>query len=629
MCSGTGEIISRWTQELGGATLRCPKCLGSGRERRSSGLVKHTPLNCKCDDCNRRWAEWKRGSRPRRPRGVVDQAEDILEKYAAGRTRNERSGSGEPESPSSSSPGRRASQPPPKPKERRKRPERWRRRPQRKRRYRWLTWTLASILLITVAWALAYHQNVPAAVDAWRTSVSVYDGLMGSLLGGDLTGSDGAIGAPEPPPVIIVVTATPEPTPAVIVVTATPKPVPVSAPSTATPAQSSPPAKTSMTLPAATVTPTVVPTATPVRVVASPVPVVPSVTPTPTPVPPPNLRHLDHKQYMLELINAERLKAGVGTVVLGDNIAAQLHAEDGLVGCYSSHWGRDGLKPYMRYTLAGGYQSNGENGSGLDYCITSETRSPAGHRYSQLSSIRTEIREAMEGWMSSPGHRANILRPQHRKVNIGIAWDRYNMTAIQHFEGDYVEFDQLPSIKDGVLSISGTVKHGVHLGNSRDLSVMIFHDPPPHSLTRGQVSRTYCYDSGRPIAGLRPPLSGGRYYSEDEFTQSYSPCPDPYDVSADAPVPRSPEEGRSFWLEAYVASQAREPQDVTVAWITASEWIVGTEGFSVEANLQNLIERHGEGVYSIIAWGRIGDEDVAISQYSIFHGITPPHTYTP
>ena len=29
----------------------------------------------------------------------------------------------------------------------------------------------------------------------------------------------------------------------------------------------------------------------------------------------------------------------------------------------------DGLKPYMRYSLAGGYQANGENGSGLNYCI--------------------------------------------------------------------------------------------------------------------------------------------------------------------------------------------------------------------------------------------------------------------
>ena len=326
---------------------------------------------------------------------------------------------------------------------------------------------------------------------------------------------------------------------------------------------------------------------------------------------------------MLELINAERLKAGIGTVVLGDNIAAQLHAEDSLENCYSSHWGLDGLKPYMRYALTGGYQSNGENGSGRDYCIT------ASHRYHAIGSVYEEIREAMEDWMESPGHRANILRPWHKKVNIGLAWDSYNVSAFQHFEGDYVEYDQLPSIKGGVLSVSGTLKHGVHLRNSRDLSVMIFHDPPPHSLTRGQVSRTYCYDSGRPIAGLAPPLSGGRHYPENEFTHSYSPCPDPYDVPADAPAPRSPEEDRAFWQEAYDASQARETRDVTVRWITASKWIVGIEGFSVEADLQDLIERHGEGVYSVIVWGRIGDEDVVISQYAIFHGVTPPDTYTP
>ena len=74
MCRGTGEIISRWTEVLRGATLRCPKCLGSGKERRSSRLVNHTPLNCRCEDCNRRWDEWRGRSRTRRPRGVVDQA---------------------------------------------------------------------------------------------------------------------------------------------------------------------------------------------------------------------------------------------------------------------------------------------------------------------------------------------------------------------------------------------------------------------------------------------------------------------------------------------------------------------------------------------------------------------------
>ncbi len=94
---------------------------------------------------------------------------------------------------------------------------------------------------------------------------------------------------------------------------------------------------------------------------------------------------------MLELINAERKKAGLNSVTLGDNVVAQLHAEAALEKCFSGHWGVDGLKPYMRYSLAGGYQSNGENGSGLDYCIK------ASDGYRANSSIRQETRETMDG----------------------------------------------------------------------------------------------------------------------------------------------------------------------------------------------------------------------------------------
>ena len=103
----------------------------------------------------------------------------------------------------------------------------------------------------------------------------------------------------------------------------------------------------------------------------------------------PDLRHIEEKRHMLELINAERRKAGVSPVVLGDNVAAQLHAESSLENCFSGHWGVDGLKPYMRYSLAGGFQSNSENGSGLDYCIR------AADRYRPISGMDQEIREVM------------------------------------------------------------------------------------------------------------------------------------------------------------------------------------------------------------------------------------------
>ena len=342
----------------------------------------------------------------------------------------------------------------------------------------------------------------------------------------------------------------------------------------------------------------------------------------PAQVPRPESRHLEEKRYMLELINDERARHGAAPVTLGDNISAQLHAESALANCFSGHWGLDGLKPYMRYSLAGGYQSNGENGHGSDYCIKPS------NRYRPIGDIQVEIREAMAGWMESPGHRRNILDPSHLRVNIGIAWDRYNVKMFQHFEGDYVEYQHLPEIEDGVLRMSGRVRNGARLGSRRDLGVQIFHDPPPASLTLGQVARTYCYDNGLHVASLRERLTGGSFWTEGQFTTTYSPCPDPADIPADAPPARSHSEANRLWEEAYSRSTLTAERVTTVPWIDAAEFRVAGDAFDVEADMREVISRHGEGVYSIVVWGLIDRQDGVISEYSIFHGVTPPDTYT-
>ena len=329
---------------------------------------------------------------------------------------------------------------------------------------------------------------------------------------------------------------------------------------------------------------------------------------------------------MLEIINDERARAGVAPVVLGDNNAAQLHAESSLANCFSGHWGVDGLKPYMRYSLAGGYQSNGENGLGSDYCIT------ASDRYRAIGSIEQEIRDGMDGWMDSPGHRDNILDPWHKKVNIGLAWDRYNFFAYQHFEGDYVEYDQIPAIENGILTMSGTVKNRTSFADERDLGVQIYYDQPPHTLTRGQLARTHCYDSGPPVAALRPPPPPN--YST---TISYKkPCSDPYKVSPNAPAPEPPR----HTLPTIPAPQRVElelyPNFITVQWIAAREWTTSDDAFAVRVDLNDLLSKHGDGVYSIVVWGKtkasplsISGTRHVISQYSIFYGVTPPDTYDP
>ena len=326
---------------------------------------------------------------------------------------------------------------------------------------------------------------------------------------------------------------------------------------------------------------------------------------------------------MLELINEERERAGVAPVAMGNNFAAQLHAENSLANCFSSHWGVDGLKPYMRYSLAGGYQSNGENGSGRDYCIR------ASDGYRGLGSIEAEIRETVEGLMNSSGHRSNILDKWHKKVNIGLAWDRYNIFAYQHFEGGYVEFDVLPRIADGNLTMSGRAINELLFSDKAELGLQLYYDPPPDALTRGQVSRTYCYNLGLKIAAFRYPLTGNYYWSSDQFLSTHNPCPDPNDVSPQAAPPRSHDEAHEFWRQAYEASQSRVAQSITVPWVTASIWTVSDRDFSITANISELISSYGPGVYTFLLWGEIGGEDVPIAEYSIFYEVVPPDTYNP
>ena len=334
----------------------------------------------------------------------------------------------------------------------------------------------------------------------------------------------------------------------------------------------------------------------------------------------PTLRHIEAKRYMLKLVNTARTEAGARPVVLGDNVAAQLHAEDSLRHCFSGHWGSDGLKPYMRYSLAGGFQSNAENGSGLDYCLS------AAGNYRPVRLTR-EIDEAMDDWLASPGHRRNLLDPTHHKINIGIGLNLYNAFLYQHFEGDYVEYETAPAISDGVLELAGTVKNGARFGSRRDLSVQILYDPPPQPLTRGQLARTSCYDQGRPVASLREAASGGSRWTANSHTANYHPCPDPYDVSATALPPLSASEALAVWETMRAASQKTQPQSLTVPWVAAQQWRVDSDSFSVRADISRILDQHGPGVYTILVWADVRSARSPISQYSLFFDTNPPDTY--
>jgi len=66
-------------------------------------------------------------------------------------------------------------------------------------------------------------------------------------------------------------------------------------------------------------------------------------------------------QFALEQVNDDREKHGVPPVNLGNNSAAQKHADDSLEFDYFSHWNSEGVKPYVTYTLFGGRGNVAEN----------------------------------------------------------------------------------------------------------------------------------------------------------------------------------------------------------------------------------------------------------------------------
>ncbi len=333
-------------------------------------------------------------------------------------------------------------------------------------------------------------------------------------------------------------------------------------------------------------------------------------TPTPSSLTPSERATLvDHA---LTLINQARTDAGLNELPLDDNTAAQSHAENSRDACTRGHWGPDGMKPYMRYTLAGGEQYSSENVFAIDFC-------PEDLGNYDLETPREQIDFAMDRFLNSPGHRQNILDPNHRKVGIGITYRAPTIWFVQLFVGDYIQYETKPRIDDGILTLSGQTKNGAHVSSDTG-TIAIYYDPPLEPLNRGQLSRTYCYSNGLAIAGIRPPPGDGWSYAEDETTIDIDSlqCPDPYDIPSDVPPPMSGNDAHNNWQQALDTSRDRATRQLTYPWITALEWTSDSENFSISADIADLLAQHRNGIYTILLWADVNGDRIPISEYSIF-----------
>jgi uncharacterized protein YkwD/stress response protein SCP2 len=105
---------------------------------------------------------------------------------------------------------------------------------------------------------------------------------------------------------------------------------------------------------------------------------------------------------VVSLTNAERAGAGLAPLVTDARLtaAAQAHSADMVARDFYSHTTPEGREPWDRAAAAGAtHRGIGEN-------IACGQRTPA---------------EVVQGWMNSPGHRANILKPEFTHIGIGYA----------------------------------------------------------------------------------------------------------------------------------------------------------------------------------------------------------------
>ncbi|MDP3284161.1 MAG: CAP domain-containing protein [Desulfobacterales bacterium] len=137
------------------------------------------------------------------------------------------------------------------------------------------------------------------------------------------------------------------------------------------------------------------------------------------------------EKHIHNLINGERKKHGLSSLTFNVslNAIARRHSDDMAGRNYFSHYSPEGHGFPYRYNKAG-YACR-IHGKGTSYFTGAENiyrnnlynrvTIVKGVKYHDWNSLETIAGTTVEGWMSSSGHRKNILMPHWRSEGIGVA----------------------------------------------------------------------------------------------------------------------------------------------------------------------------------------------------------------
>jgi uncharacterized protein YkwD len=210
---------------------------------------------------------------------------------------------------------------------------------------------------------------------------------------------------------------------------------------------------------------------------------------------------------LLEMVNEERAVAKLPALAI-DELATRVataHATEMAQHEFASHWNRDGLKPYHRYSLAGGTDATQENVSAADNTWS--------NKLSDLKQDTSYLHLRLyEEKPPNDGHRKTILAPQHTHVGFGIAVEKLRLRLVELFVAKYVEVKQLPRVAKpkSVVAFSAKILKRNHSLNH----VEVFYEPMPKPPELSWLNEPRPYDLPDHSKVLRPKVMPPYMYTD-------------------------------------------------------------------------------------------------------------------
>ena len=205
------------------------------------------------------------------------------------------------------------------------------------------------------------------------------------------------------------------------------------------------------------------------------------------------------RSNLLQLVNEERAVAKLPPVAT-DDLATQVatkHAREMAKNKYASHWNRDGLKPYQRYSFAGGFHATQENISAADNTWSSQLKD----LLQDTSYLHLRLYNETP---PNDGHRKTIVAPQQTHVGFGVSVEELRLRVVELFVAKYVELDS-PSQKGKpgeLIQLKGKLRNLNH-----SLTVIeVFYEPLPRELDVDSLNQTRAYSLPSESVNLLPIL---------------------------------------------------------------------------------------------------------------------------